>query len=197
MGNFVPALFWLPFAMFGIYRIIEARQIVAAGLWYMVAATFSGWLGMNLFGLFQNSVMRRQLERILNAEADLPADRVFVGFSSPRYTGILDAHEDIGFLCFTPKALLFVGESRTVELPRSQVQRVCFRPNAHTLVGLGRWISIEGDTNGTPVRMLIEPRERKTMFGNLLYGTELKQRVEKWLDEDAKAPATTVSATGC
>jgi hypothetical protein len=183
MGNIVPAIFWLPLATCGIYIMFDGHRVASAGLWCLVGATFAGWVGLNLFGLFQNGVMRRQLSRILNADEDLPADRFFVGFTTPKYTGLLDAHEDVGFLCFTPKALLFVGERRTVEMPRDCVRGVVYRPNAHTILGLGRWISIEGEASRHPVRMLVEPRERPTMLGNLLYGRRLRSRVESWMSE--------------
>lgn len=185
MGNFVPILFWLPFASYGVYQIVESRQLLGSGLVYLAVATVAGWIGLDLFGFFQNGVMRRRLSEILCAETDLPADRVFVGFSSPRYTGLLDAHEDVGFLCFTPGALLFVGERRTVEMPREVISSVGFRPNAHTIVGLGRWISIEGTAGKHPVRMLIEGRERSTMLANFLAGPALKGRIEAWLQAPA------------
>jgi hypothetical protein len=191
MGNFVPALFWLPFAVYGVYEIFVTRQILGIGLVYLGIATVTGWIGLNLFGFFQNGAMRRQLSKVLCADSDLPPDRVFVGFSSPRYTGLLDAHEDVGFLCFTPKALLFVGEHRTIEMPRETVRGVGFRPNVHTIVALGRWISVEGDAAGRTVRMLLESRERSTMMGNFLEGPALRRKIDAWI-KDASPSAKAV-----
>jgi hypothetical protein len=181
MGNIVPAFFWLPLAVYGVYIMFASHRIVTAGTWSLVGATVLGWIGLNLFGLFQNGVMRRRLARILNEDEDLPKDHAFVGFTTPKYSGLLDAHEDVGFLCFTPTALLFVGEARTVEMPRECVRGVVYRPNVHSLVGLGRWISVEGEASHHPVRMLFEPRERPTMLGNLLYGPRLRKKIEAWI----------------
>jgi hypothetical protein len=180
MGNLIPAFFWLPLATYGLYLMFQRHQIISQGIWCLVGATVVGWLSLNQFGFFQNAAMRRRLAEILNSDEDLPKDRAFVGFASPRYTGVLDAHEDVGFLCFTPNALLFVGERRTVEMPRECVKSIRYRPNVHSLMGLGRWISVEGEASHHVVRMLVEPRERQTMLGNLRYGPKLKARIEAW-----------------
>ena len=118
---------------------------------------------------------------MLDADKLLPKDAVFVGFCSPKYSGMLDAHEDVGFLCFYREGLTFIGESRIVELDRSAIKSVGFRPNAHSIIGLGRWISIEGTKNGTPLRMMVEPRERPTLLGNLLRSNGLLKRIRAWV----------------
>jgi hypothetical protein len=61
--------------------------------------------------------------------------------------------------------------------------RVRFRANVHTVIGLGRWISIEGFADGKPIRLLIEPRERPQLLGNLRYSKRLAQRIRRWASE--------------
>src|SRR5688572_20969537 len=106
---------------------------------------------------------------------------VFVGMASPSYRSIIDPHEDVGFLIVQPDRLEYHGETMEIVLKRDEVQGILFRPNAHTLAGLGRWIAIEGRVGGKLVRLLIEPRERPTLLANLAYGKKLKERLESWL----------------
>ena len=58
--------------------------------------------------------------------------------------GLVDAHEDVGYLLFRGDELLFLSETRTIRILRSQVNSAQFRSNVHSLLGLGRWISIDG-----------------------------------------------------
>jgi hypothetical protein len=174
-------LFWLLITAYGLYMIVQTRELIGPGLWVLVLGTIVAWLFLNFFGLFQNAKMRSMLERILGADTDLPKPQVFVGFTTPRYTGLVDAHEDVGFLCFGKQSLLFASEFRVTELERTAIRSVSFQPNVHSLVGLGRWICIEGVAGGKPVRMLIEPRERRTMLGNLVYGGVLIREIRRWV----------------
>ncbi|HWD41908.1 MAG TPA: hypothetical protein VG944_23915 [Fimbriimonas sp.] len=186
LGNLIPAAVWTAFAAYGLYQIVQTKQLVGQGLIFLIIATVAGWIALNFFGFYQNGRMRRRLTIILGKDGALPADRVFVGFASPKYTGLLDAHEDVGFLCFLPDKLVFIGENRTLEVGKGEIQKVQFRPNVHTMVGLGRWISIEGAKQDVPIRLLIEPRERNTMLGNLRFGPNLRRKIVAWRT-DAKA----------
>jgi hypothetical protein len=120
------------------------------------------------------------MRRLLEARIKEKEHRWFVGFASPKFTGVLDAHEDVGFLIFRKDALVFAGDSRRVEMPKEAVVRVVFRPNVHTIVGLGRWVCVEGVVKGQPVRMFVEPRERPTMLGNLRLSSKLRAEIEAW-----------------
>jgi hypothetical protein len=152
--------------------------IVGPGLWLLLVGTVVGWVALNQFGFFENGRMRASLERILRAkEGDLPDDRMFVGYASPKYAGLIDAHEDVGFLCFLPDRLRFVSEVRTVDFPFAQIRRVRFRPNAHSLLGLGRWVSIEGRAGKETLEMKVEPRERRTMLANFRLSRPLRDRI--------------------
>lgn len=176
LGNLIPFLFALPFAGWGIWTIARDRAVTPAGVGWLAFGTFVGWIALALFGFWDNGKMRRLLDARINA----PGKRWFVGFASPKFAGLLDAHEDVGFLIFGKDDLLFAGDSRRVELPKDCVVRVVYRPNVHTAVGLGRWVSVEGVVKGQPVRMLLEPREKSTMMGNLLYSKRLKAEIEEW-----------------
>ena len=175
-GNLVPFLFALPFAAWGLWTIARDRAATPPGLLLLGAGVLVGWIALSLFGFWGNATMRRLLAARL-----LPTGpHWFVGFASPKFAGLLDAHEDVGFLLFGDEELIFAGDSRRVALPRAAVVRVVFRPNVHTLVGLGRWTSVEGLVDGTPVRMLLEPRERATMLGNLRLSGRLRREIVAW-----------------
>ena len=175
-GNIVPFLFALPFAAWGIWTIVRDRAASPSSLVWLGFGIVVGWVALSLFGFWGNGTMRRLLSARL-----LPEDGSwFVGFASPKFAGLLDAHEDVGFLILGKDELTFAGDSRRVELPKDCVVRVVFRPNVHSLVGLGRWVSVEGVVKGQPVRMLLEPRRKPTMLGNLLLSGQLKAEIEAW-----------------
>jgi hypothetical protein len=178
-GNLIPFLCWLPFALAGIFVIARDRAITPLGIGLLALGTVVGWIALSLFGFWGNASMRRLLEARIKDKGH----RWFVGFASPRFTGLLDAHEDVGFLIFGKDALTFAGDSQRVELSKDAVVRVRFRPNIHTVVGLGRWICVEGVVKGQPVRMFVEPRERATMLGNLRLSKKLKAEIEAWAKE--------------
>jgi len=189
MGNLVPALFWLPLALIGIYHIASKEQFLGPGLWYLVASTVVGWLSVNQFGFWQNSAMRKQLENILKTQGeDLSGDVVFAGFASPKYSSMVDAHEDVGFLRISDDRVVFASESRRLELMKSDVTEIRFRPNVHTLIGLGRWISIEAKSGDKPIRLMIEPRERPTMLASRLRSVALFKKLQDWKKPAPPAP---------
>lgn len=141
--------------------------------WVVVA----GWLALVVHPLFLNRTMRSELEQ----RAAHPRHAHFVGFASPGYRGLLDPHEDVGFLWFDAEGVRFSGEARSLELPRGSIQRVRFRPSVHTWVGLGGWMSVEGVLDGTPVRLLAESRNARTMVGCLLATRKLVREGRGWL----------------
>lgn len=155
-------------------------EVIGLGLWLLGAGTIFGWLAVNFFGLFENARMRTQLQRILIAKNETLTEPIFVGFATPRYSSALDPHEDVGFLAITPDRLRFVSETRTVEVPKAAVTQVRLRGNVHTLLGLGRWVSVEGTIDGKPIRFLMEPREYRTLLANKGYAKRLAQRLNEW-----------------
>jgi len=181
LGNFIPALFWLPLALAGLYQLFAKGLTIGLGLWLLVASTILGWIALNFFGLFQNGRMRRQLERILQSEKrDLSGEHFFVGFATPKYSSMVDAHEDVGFLRLLKDKLEFVSEVRTIEMSRAEITDIRFRMNVHSIVGLGRWVSVEAKLGDKPIRLLIEPRERATLLGNRIYSSTLRARLREW-----------------
>ena len=184
LGNVVPALFWVPLASFGLLWMAYRAELTGLGLWFLFAASMVGWFSLNQFGLFQNSKMRRHLERLLKAKGEDFGGRVwFVGFASPRYSSLLDAHEDVGFLRLLPDRLRFRSETRVVELMRDQIVTVRFRMNVHSLVGLGRWVSVEAIADGQPIRLLLEVRDRATMLANLKRSRSFLDALKQWMSE--------------
>lgn len=181
MGNLLPAIFALPPMAYGVWRLYVASQILGPGLVWIGAGVVAGWLAMNFLGLYQNGRMRRDMLRDYRSErGEDGLDKLFVGMARPTYSSIVDPHEDVGFLILHGDRLEYWGEDLKVSLGRSQIKDVRFRPNAHSLVGLGGWISIEGISDGKPVRLLIEPREKSTLLGNIAFSRQLRKKLERW-----------------
>ena len=182
LGNLIPAVFWLPPAVAGIYQIAAKGQLIGLGLWLLIASTVLGWLAVNFFGFFENAKMRASLERILTTEGkSLAGEKVFVGFATPKYSSMLDAHEDVGFLRILSDKLIFVSESRTIEIQKADVHGVRFRPNVHSVLLLGRWVSVEAKVGDQQIRLLVEPREKPTLLGNRFYGKKLLATLRAWV----------------
>ena len=141
-----------------------------------------GMVAVNRFGFFENERMKRQLEIQLRARGEFPkSNPIFVGFARPDFSSMIDPHEDVGFLVLRANNIVFVSETKTLDLEKSTVKSVRFRPNVHSVFGLGRWISIETTTEAGPSRWLIEPREKRTLRQNLRFGRSLKSDIEKWI----------------
>ena len=181
MGNFLPALFCLPLLGLGLLTFKPARPLDAPAIWLFIAFPIVGWVTLNFFGFYQNGYMRRELLRRLGLFGSKDqAKQFFVGVARPKFRSSLDPHEDVGFLVLKPDRLEFIGESVQVTFEKKDIRRIRTRANPHTWVFLGRWISIEGEAAGTPVRLLIEPREKATLLGNLLYSEKLKDELTAW-----------------
>ncbi len=174
LGNVVPTLVFLPGFVAGLIQIWLSGDPLGTGLWVLVGSFVLGWLAVNAFGLLGNQAMRTELSAKLGQSA---SGGDFVGFARPTYRSGLDPHEDVGFLVLDAKHLRFVGDSLTVELPWSSVERIGLRPNIHTLLGLGGWISIEGKLDGVPVRMLVESRNHRTLWANARERRRLAQKI--------------------
>lgn len=162
--------------------MVENDAILGKGLWLVCGGVALGWIGLNLFGLPGNAFMRRELKRELMAKGvDFTDPHYFVGFASPRFFNMLDAHEDIGFLFLHPESLEFVGEANRVKVPKSEVRQAKFRPNVHTWVALGRWISIDCIRSNKRYRLNVEPRERNFLLMNLFAGGAMRRQIQVWL----------------
>lgn len=184
LGNLVPALFWFPLAAFGVYQVAKQGQFLGSGLYFLIGSTLIGWLAINQFGFFENHRMRRQLELILSAQKnEINGEFIFTGFATPKYSSMLDAHEDVGFLKILPDRLLFISELRHLEILKADIVEVGFRPNVHSVLGLGRWVSIDAKSGEKRIRLLVEPREKNTMLASSRFGSRLVARLREWLLE--------------
>lgn len=182
MGNLLPLLLAAPLAGWGIWRMAEAKAVTAEGLLWNTAAVAVLWLGVNFLGLFRNGSMKRALFLRLKASVyDIPDDPFFAGFARPTFRSAIDPHEDIGYVLLYPDRIEFFGDKDTISLPKASLKSVRLRSNPHSWALLGGWVSVEGTLEGAPVRMLLEPRERSTLWGNRGLRRELKQRIERWL----------------
>ncbi len=181
MGNLLPALLCLPFGVAGILLYRHDGSLTIRSLLMLIAFPSVGWLATNLLGLCGNSEMKRLLaRRLATAYPDLAEEPLFVGFARPSYYGFLDPHEDVGFLILHSQKIDFYGESLRFDLPRTSITDIRFRPNPHSWVMLGRWVSIEGVLDGKPVRMLVEPRKHGTLLANRAESAKLRDRLKKW-----------------
>jgi hypothetical protein len=181
MGNLIPVLCMLPFAATGIYLMVREEEITWPGVGLCAGALIVGWFAVNLFGFFGNSRLRQEIVRKVLAKAGRDASGgTFVGFARPSYVGLLDAHEDLGFLFLDKDNLEYFGEIHRVTLAKSHILAIRYRPNIHSALGLGRWVSIEAKQQDKPVRLLIEPRESPTLLANRRKGKELRSLLEQW-----------------
>ncbi|CAN5345303.1 hypothetical protein BH11ARM1_BH11ARM1_09000 [soil metagenome] len=183
LGNLLPAIFSFPFLAFGLFSMMRTGEAAGSGLIWLLIGTAGGWIAVNFLGLFPDRQMKRELKRILEAKQIRVLDAPFVGIATPKFSSTLDPHEDVGFLQFHPEHLSFDSETRHIELSRKRISKVGFKMNVHTLVGLGRWINLEGEVDGKTIRLLVEPRERRTLLGNLIYSKRLAQRIRRWSSE--------------
>lgn len=169
--NVLPLLvgipFWVCAAILGRHgSFLDAIELATFGL--LICAVSLNWLGVT-----GNEGMRADLARRVIP----PADAIFIGFSRPGFVNALDPHEDIGFFWLESDRLVIRGERLNMEMPRDRSMMIGFAPNPHTLLGLGRWVTL-GTENELKVR--VEPRERGSLRANKMLGVEWKSRIEKW-----------------
>jgi hypothetical protein len=184
VGNLLPLVVGVPFLAFGLVQLAHqgAELVAAASLAAFPAVT---WLATNFLALVGNRSLKEELIRRTPGQG---GQRWFVGFSPPGRAGWLDPHSDVGFFVIHPDRVEFLGSETQVALKRAEVTMAQFRPNPHSWLGLGRWVSIEGTSLGRPVRLLIEPREKPTLLGNKAESGRLLQAVRDWHRAGSQAP---------
>lgn len=185
LGNLVPLTVTLPIVAIALWRIFKGGAIVGEMVVWIALFTAALWLGVNFLGLFQNEALKKAMRRRLDSsfhKNEIPGDPLFVGFARPSYRSALDPHEDIGFLLLHSDRIEFFGDKDRVELPKKSLVRATLRPNPHSWALLGGWVSVEGIVEGTPVRMLFEPRERNSLLANRKLRKPLKSRIQSWID---------------
>ncbi len=193
MGNLIPGLAASPFAIYGIWWMAASGQVASRGFWIFAMAPLIGWLAMNFWGLHRNQTLRQKLlMRFKTARPNNVAPSWFVGIATPKYASLLDPHEDIGFMILHKDRLEFFGDHLNLSIQKNDIFGLDFRPNPHSLVGLGRWVSVEGHVEDARIRLQIEPRERRTLLGNLFFSRTLRRQIESWLKrkESREIPET-------
>ncbi len=176
MSNLVPALVFVPIFSTGIV-LFQRDQSVAAAVCFGSSVVF-GLFAVNLLGLFQNRIMRAELKPLVHGRRE---PLWFVGIGKPGAVGALDPHEDLGFLLLTQSGVEFIGELSHYQIPYTNIFSVSFSMNAHSLLGLGRWIAIEGRHDGKKFRLLVEPRTHPTLLQNKREGARLAAELRRLL----------------
>ena len=174
IGNLLPILIAAPFGVIGLIVMYRSGEVLGPGLAVFAVSPVALWLGVNWLGLFENAAMRRTLERRTEG---LPETRWFVGAATPSFVGWIDPHEDVGFLWMDTQKIGFTGERYRIEIPRAAITAIRFRPNIHTMIGLGRWVSIEAIIDGRPAQLRIEPREARKLWGNRRLSRVIRDRL--------------------
>lgn len=179
MSNLAPLLVVAPLPPAALWLHGQGRATEALYVWGASPIVF--WLSINFLGLFQNEKMKRVLRPPLRAAYPKKVkEATFAGFARPKYRGPLHPHEEVGWLLLHPDRIEFFGESQKHSLRRGEIAGAKFLWNVHSLLGLGRWICIEGRLKGKRVRMLVEPRERRTLLGNRLLAKRLLKEIREW-----------------
>jgi len=151
------------------------------GLIFIVLFPVVLWTSVNLLGLAGNARMRDQIQRLVTQRGtEIPKEAWFCGFSRPGEFGVLDPHLDLGFVWMDDKAVYFHGETVIVALKKECVSDIHRRWNPHSWVRLGGWIALEGEVDAKQVRLLIEPRQEKTLLRNRALTFRIIEQLKDW-----------------
>jgi hypothetical protein len=165
-GNLIPVLITAPFLVLAVQEITRFG-VTTKAIGFSVMFVAFGWLAVNFIGLIGNSSLRKAVEMKFKDRYEYDSDhRYFVGFARPGKYGLLDPHEDLGFLVFRDTGLEFFGEVHQIELDWGSITKVGKRRNIHSWLGLGGWVSIEAVVGDKAVRLQVEPRVKGTHWGN-------------------------------
>lgn len=141
-----------------------------------------GVLVLNYLGLYGNRGMQRKFSlRYPALYPDAPAPTLFVGFARPDHKSLLDPHEDIGFLTLTDDSVAFRGEIHEVDIPKHCIESIRLRPNIHSWLWLGGWVSFEAKIADKTIRLDIEPRKYHTLFANARFRRRFVKEAQAWL----------------
>lgn len=128
----------------------------------------TSYVGIGLFGFFQNKKISSELRSITNK---LESGEV-VGFVYDQKPDYLDAHAEIGILEMNQELLVLTTEDRTIQLPLKSLKGVKFGINIHALIGLGGWIVLEFKH---PLKL--ESRKYSTMFKSAKRTRQLRREL--------------------
>lgn len=187
-GNIVPLALFFLVAGIGLWIAYGVNQLVI-GFAILAFSPILCWLTVNGIGLWDNDQLKKTMSlRLRFAHPNLNAPKYFVGFARPSYRSVLDPHEDVGFLILHEDRIEFYGGIHNIEFSREDFHEVVTRSNPHSLLGLGGWVSIEGNFEGQPIRMLIEPREDSSLLGNKGWARFLTIEIKKWAAPRSSLP---------
>ncbi|MFM9873203.1 MAG: hypothetical protein ACKVQS_07030, partial [Fimbriimonadaceae bacterium] len=106
----IPVLITAPLLVLAIHETTR-YGVTGKAVGFSVAFFGVGWLAVNFLGLIGNGSLRRAIDLKFKDRYEYDTDeRFFVGFSRPGKYGLLDPHEDLGFLVFRKSGLEFFGE---------------------------------------------------------------------------------------
>lgn len=179
MGNLVPGLLSIPFAVAGLWMWRPEDPLALLPICLLAAFPLVGWFSVSLFGLWSNSAMRDELGARFGRERGRPeGELMFVGLAWQGYRSIWDPHQDLALLQIRPDTLEFFGDSTSFSLKRSEVQAVGLGKNTHSYLGLGGWVRLSC-RQGV---LGIEPRMANTLLGNRRRRKQLLTLLQAWLD---------------
>ena len=190
IGNLLPLVLSAPILYPAAIAFGDGGFRQAPFYYWLGGFVATAWLLVGLLGLAGNGAVRSEMGRRLHMERPFDQQaKVFVGFARPSYKGLLDAHEEVGFLFIHEEEIEYWGETRKVRIRRDDIDEIRFRANPHSWIGLGRWICVEANVAEKPIRLLVEPRQRATMFGNVREGKRLLKELRAWKKQEPPAEA--------
>lgn len=179
LSNVLPVIPFFPFPFIAVWLESHGYMEVAVVVW--VASPLVLWSSINFLALAFNESIKRRLKPLAFSMQSGPVMRTwFVGFALPHRRQMIHPHYDVGWLQLYSDEIVFVGERERTGLKKSEITGIGFSANIHTLLGLGRWMVIDGRTSTGRVRLLIEPRECRTLLGNLRLGKRMVAEIRRW-----------------
>lgn len=177
LGNLIPAVFSLPFAAIGLIQFRPESPLALNPILWLAAFPVVGVIALNFTGLFGNSSMQNELGKRWGRAHGAPKGELnFIGFAHPNFKSIWDPHQEIGFLVINEDHLLIFGENEEFKIEKSSITDLRFRSNAHSWIGLGRFICIEAG----PSTLYIEPRKYQSILKNKRHGATLLEQLKQW-----------------
>lgn len=187
MGNLLPMIFAGPLLAWAGW--LAVTEPLSPLFWMALAASaIVGWLAVGLLGNTPKRGLHGRLMATFPTE-ESETKRIMAGFARAGAKGALDPHQHIGFVIFTPSALILAAEGMRVELKRSELMKIETQPNAHTWLGLGGWLRLTGRVSGQPFEVLVEPCGHWTLWACAAERRRLRQLITAWLGMAGRGPS--------
>ena len=186
-GNLAPFLAGLPFFTAGIFVFHAKHQLLGPGLFVFALGVIVAGVSLNWLAMISSRTLEMQFQ-IWHPESmnRLPKDRWFVGYSQPGYAALLDPHQDVGYFFISDDRLGFIGEIFDIHIAREDIESVSTAINPHSLIGLGGFIAIHGKSDGKPIELRIEQRNKSTLFQNKRESRSLLNQIQLWANQRNK-----------